>query len=145
MKPLLPALVVALSALAAPAAPAQTQVKRAQVYRCGPDGRDLRDSPCPGVGAASSVDYDQPGAADSKAARERHLAEARQATALAQARRASEAEARAQRTAAVGLQRLPPPATAASATATTAPPRRPHMARAHKPAKPAQAASATGR
>ncbi|MGQ3054314.1 MAG: hypothetical protein ACT6S0_21235 [Roseateles sp.] len=116
MKPLLLALALstALPALA------QTEVRRAQVYRCGPDGRDLRDSPCPnGSAAGKSVDYDQPSAADNRAARQRHLAEAKQAAALSQARRASEAEARRQRSQAVGLQALPPPAQAASSPAVT--------------------------
>lgn len=111
MKPLLVALVIA----AALPALAQTQTRRAQVYRCGPDGRELRDSPCPtGTAAGNSVDYDQPSDADSRAARNRHLAEAKQAGALAAARRASEAEARRQRGQHVGLQTLPPPPQAAS-------------------------------
>ena len=115
MKPLLLALALAI---ALPAL-AQTQVRRTQVYRCGPEGRDLRDSPCPGSGAASGVSYDEPSAADSRAARERHLAEAKQAAALAAARRASEAEARHQRSQHVGLQTLPPPPQAASAPQVT--------------------------
>lgn len=117
MKPLL--LVLALS-IVLPAL-AQTQQRRAHVYRCGPEGRDLRDSPCPGGGggAASSVEFDEPSAADSKAARERHLAEARQAAALTRARQASEAQARRQRQQAVGLQSLPPPAQPASAPQVT--------------------------
>lgn len=99
---------------------AQTQTRRAQVYRCGPDGRDLRDSPCPaGSAPAGNVDYDQPSDSDSKAARDRHLAEARQASALAQARYAREAEARRQRNLAVGLQSLPLPAQAASGPQVT--------------------------
>lgn len=106
MKPLLLALVLALAL----PVQAQTQVRSAQVYRCGPEGRDLRDSPCPG-----SVEFDQPSAADSKAARDRHLADAKLAAALAQARRASEAEARHQRAQAVGLQGPPPAAQPASA------------------------------
>ncbi|NCT82948.1 MAG: hypothetical protein GXC94_07395 [Comamonadaceae bacterium] len=132
MRPLLP-LVLALG-IALPAV-AQTQTRSAQVYRCGPDGRDLRDSPCPGGSGASSVSFDQPSSADARAARERHLAEARQAAALAQARRASEAEARRQRGQAVGLQAPPPPAQAASAPQVlhlkppkTARPHRPHGA-----------------
>lgn len=118
---------------------AQTQQRRAQVYRCGPDGRDLRDSPCPGMGTASSVSYDEPSAADSKAARERHVAEAKQAAALATARRASEAEARRQRSAATLINTLPPAAQAASATPVVKlkPPK------TARPAKPAAAASAS--
>lgn len=113
MKPMLLALVlcIALPAMA------QTQSRRAQVYRCGPEGRDLRDSPCPGGTGASSVDYDEPSDADSRAARSRHLADARQAAALASARRASEAEARHQKASHIGLQ--PAPAAAASAPQVT--------------------------
>ncbi|WP_457390352.1 hypothetical protein [Roseateles sp. P5_E1] len=133
MKPLL--LILAL-ALALPVL-AQTQTRRAQVYRCGLDGRDLRDSPCPGGSAASSVDYDQPSAADSKAARDRHFADSRQAAVLAQSRRASEAEARHLRAQAVGLQAPPPPAQAASAPQVT------HLKppKTAKPHKPSTAAS----
>lgn len=116
MKPL----VLALLLCTAVAAGAQTQQRSAQVYRCGPDGRDLRDSPCPGSGGAGdTVRYDEPSAADSRAARERHISESRQAAALAQARRASEAEARRLRSQAIGLQTLPPPPLAASGPQVT--------------------------
>ena len=110
MKPLLLVLILcaALPALA------QTQVRRTQVYRCGPDGRDLRDSPCPGGTAASSVDYDEPSTADSRAARDRHLADAKRAAALASARRASEAEGRHTRATLIGLQPAVAPAQPAS-------------------------------
>ncbi|MBI3347082.1 MAG: hypothetical protein HY020_07715 [Burkholderiales bacterium] len=137
MKPLL----LTLALCAALPCLAQTQVRRAQVYRCGPDGRDLRDSPCPGGNAASNtVDYDQPSSADSKAARDRHMADAKQAAALASARRASEAEARHMRSQAVGLQTLPPPAQPASGpqVGLLKPPR---TATPHKPA----AAASSGR
>lgn len=111
MKPLLVALVLAstLPVLA------QTQVRQAQVYRCGSDGRDLRDSPCPNDKAPpAAVNYDQPSAADSKAARERHIAEAKQAAAMTAARRASEAEARRNASQATVINTLPPPAKTAS-------------------------------
>ncbi|RZJ07388.1 MAG: hypothetical protein EOP39_16525 [Rubrivivax sp.] len=95
---------------------AQTQVRQTQVYRCGPDGRDLRDSPCPGPKAGeSTVNYDQPSTADSKAARERHITEAKQAAALSAARRASEAEARRSASQATVINTLPTPSRAASA------------------------------
>jgi hypothetical protein len=135
MKLLLPVLLLSLALTA----PAQTQSRSAQVYRCGPDGRDLRDSPCPGGAPPSSVAYDEPSAADSRAARDRHLADAKQAAALAAARRASEAEARRQKAAHIGLQ--PAPAAAASAPPLTQikPPK------TAKPAKPKKPASAPGR
>jgi hypothetical protein len=116
---------------------AQTQVKRAQVYRCGPDGRDLRDSPCPGGNAASGVDYDQPSSADSRATRDRQMADAKQAAALAAARRASDAEARHQRAQTLGLQ-APPPAPASAPQIVRLKP--PKVARPHKPTTAASAA-----
>lgn len=116
MKPLLPALALVPVLMLALPALAQTQVQRAHVYRCGPEGRDLRDSPCPGTQADSSstVDYDQPSSADSRATRAHHLADAKRAAALAQSRRASEAEARKQRSAHIGLQTVAPVGQAAS-------------------------------
>ncbi len=135
MKPLLVALAlaVALPALA------QTQVRRAQVYRCGPEGRDLRDSPCPGSAnaAGNGVDFDEPSAADSQAARRRHLAEARQAAALEAARRASEAEARHQRALHVGMQGQPAAQPASSPAVTHLKPPR--------TAKPRKAAASAAR
>lgn len=120
---------------------AQTEARRTQVYRCGPDGRDLRDSPCPaGSGHSTAVDFDEPSAADSRAARARHLADAKQAAALATARRASEAEARRQRGGYASLQTLPPAAQPASGPQVTSlqPPK------TAKPRKPA-ATPGTGR
>ena len=136
MKPLLLVLVLA----AVLPAFAQTQVRRTQVYRCGPDGRDLRDSPCPGGTAPASVDYDEPSTADSRATRDRHLVDAKQAAALAAARRASESEARRQKASHIGLQ------TAASAPAAS----KPQVTylqppRTAKPRRPAGGASSAGR
>ncbi|MFG6468523.1 hypothetical protein [Roseateles sp. BYS87W] len=120
---------------------AQTVQRQAQVYRCGPEGRDLRDSPCPGQEAPGGpVTFDQPSDADSRAARSRHLAEAKQAAALAAARRASEAEDRRHRATAVGLQKLPEPAQAASAAPLT--PVKPGKTFKARPPQPAPAASA---
>lgn len=131
MKPLL--LVLALASLPALA---QTQTRSAQVFRCGPEGRDLRDSPCPAGEGPSSVSFDQPSAADSKAARDRHLADAKQAAALAQSRRASEAEARQLRAKAVGLQAPPAPVQAASSPQVVVL-KPPKTAKPHKPSAPA--------
>jgi hypothetical protein len=136
MKPLL--LILAL-ATALPAF-AQTQVRRAQVYRCGPDGRDLRDSPCPGAVPPAGVDYDEPSAADSRAARDRHLADAKQAAALAATRRASEAEARRQKASHIGLQAAAPAQPASSPQVTHLKP--PKTA---KPRKPSASTSSAGR
>ncbi|MCE4557044.1 hypothetical protein [Pelomonas cellulosilytica] len=137
MKPLLLVLVLA-NALPAVA---QTQVRQAHVYRCGPEGRDLRDSPCPGDNSgSSSIAVDEPGAADTRAARDRHLSEAKQAAAVAAARRASDAEARHQRSQHVGLQTLPPPTPESGPQVTYLKP--PKVA---KPKKPSAAASHSDR
>lgn len=137
MKPLLLVLILcaALPALA------QTQVQRTQIYRCGPEGRDLRDSPCPGSTAATSVNYDEPSAADSRAARARHLADAKQAAALAASRRASEAEGRRTRATHIGLQPAVAPAQPASAAQVTylKPPK------TAKPRKPSTGATSAAR
>jgi hypothetical protein len=127
-------------------ADAQTQKRSAAVYRCGPDGRDLRDSPCPGAapGAAASgvVEFDQPSAADSQAARQRQLADAKRATEMARERKRVDDEARAQRRAAVGLQAAPSPE-AASQPAKHPPktpksPKLPKAAKAPQPNAPAK-------
>ena len=138
MKPLL--LTLALC-VALPVA-AQSEVRSAQVFRCGPDGRDLRDSPCPGAGSAGSVNFDQPSPADSRAARERHLADAKRAAALAASRRASEAEARHQRAQQIGLQPAGPQPASAPAVTPLSPPK---VARPVKPHKPTAAASRASR
>ncbi len=132
MKLLLPVLLLSLALNAQ----AQTQTRSAQVYRCGPDGRDLRDSPCPGNAAPSTVDYDEPSAADSRAARSRHLADAKQAAALAAARRASEAQARREKAVHIGQQPAPAPAASAPQVTHLTPP---------KVARPKKPTSAPGR
>ena len=123
-----------------PASQAQTQLKEATVYRCGPDGRDLRDVPCPsGPAKAEAVPYDQPSHADARAARERTKAEAREAQRLGKERKAQEArdlKANA-RAAVIGPQS---PASAASAPSKKAPkaPKAPKGPKT-KAAKPAEA------
>lgn len=122
-----------------PASQSQTQVKEATVYRCGPDGRDLRDAPCPvGPGKTEAVPYDQPSNADARATRERSKAEAREAQRLEKERKAQEArdlKANA-RAAVIGPQR---PASAASAAGPTKKaPKAPKGAKT-KAARPAEA------
>lgn len=135
-------LALALTCTLALIAPSQAQTvqRQVQVYRCGPDGRDLRDAPCPGGPAASTIHYDDPSPADRVAARERARADAREAEALARARRASDAEARQQRAVILGPTRAQPPASAS--TPPPPPPKPPRLARAHKPAPPPRSASA---
>lgn len=130
--------------LLAPALPAQTVQRQAQVYRCGPEGRDLRDSPCPGAQAGSAplrIDFDEPSEADARAARQRHLTDAREASALAAARRASDAEARRQR---AGQLTVPArPAAASAPPAQAQPPRHARPLKPPKAAKPAKAPKAS--
>jgi hypothetical protein len=119
---------------------AQTVQRQAQVWRCGPDGRDLRDAPCPGAGAASSVTFDDPSPADRRAAQERHRADARAAAELASDRRASDAQARRQRALILGPLGMPAPQPTSSPAAASAPSlphaKPPPLARPHKPAAP---------
>ncbi|RTL34760.1 MAG: hypothetical protein EKK53_25500 [Burkholderiales bacterium] len=148
-------LVLALTCTLALIAPsdAQTVQRQAQVWRCGPDGRDLRDAPCPTGGAASTVQFDDPSASDRQSARERAHAEAREAQSLASARRAREAQARQQRALILGSAPIAPPPGAAPAASTPASPhaKPPKLARPHKPPAPpkpravAASATATGR
>lgn len=66
-----------LLAVLSSSAPAQTQRREAQIYRCGPDGRQLQDSPCADKSTASpqSVAFDQPSGAQQREARERAATE----------------------------------------------------------------------
>lgn len=91
-----PLIVCCAIALMAPHgdAAAQTHTRQATVYRCGPDGRELRDSPCPGDtrAAATRVDYEQPSDADRQAARQHLHDDQRRARELERERRKREAE-----------------------------------------------------
>lgn len=129
-------LALALTCTLALIAPSQAQTvqRQAQVYRCGPDGRDLRDAPCPDGSGASTVRFDEPSPADRAAARERSRTEAREAEALASARRASDNQARQQRALILG----PTPPHAPASTSVPPPPhaKPPKLARPHKPPSP---------
>ena len=122
------------------AAAAQTQAQQAKVYRCGADGRDLRDSPCP-VGSqasASQIQFDQPSQAQSRGAREQAGKDAKLGRELEQDRQKQEADARRHAGPAIGingLPTLPKPASAAAPVKT----KQPH---AHKPAHAASASHA---
>lgn len=76
-------------------APALAQTRRQSgptVYRCGPQGREIRDRPCPeSAGASAPTAFDEPSAQDRRAARERQAADAREATRLQQERERFEA------------------------------------------------------
>jgi len=110
----------------------QTQSKSATIYRCGPEGRDLRDAPCSADAAASrsSLDYDEPSAAQRTAATQRAQAERQAADAQQAARLKREAEERQHAARATGIHgRGEAPASAASA----------NKAGSKKPPKPGKA------
>ena len=125
-------------------AQAQTEARSTLLYRCGADGRDLRDSPCPEAAAkpAQNVQHDQPSAAQTREARERAAAQQRQADALERERLAREAKAKP--AAPSGIHHRSEPAVgAASSPATKNAPNK-HKQIAGKAAhKPSPAASAS--
>ncbi len=132
--------IVLTTALVGSAA-AQTEARTATVYRCGADGRELRDSPCPNNPAAngSRLEFDQPSAAQTRAASERAIAEAKRAHALEGKRHQDEAEARSRASHAVGINGLAGPAAAAktaSAPKQPLPPKAPKAPKLAKPQKP---------
>ncbi|MDN3922389.1 hypothetical protein [Roseateles violae] len=132
-------LVCALAMALAGGAIAQTQTRSATIYRCGPDGRDLRDSPCPGSakasGAAQQIEYQQPSAADAKAARSQAAAEAKRAGQMEQQRKQREAEETRKRAdAATGIDGRNLPASAPAPIHTLNEPDKP--GRPLKPIKP---------
>lgn len=75
-------------------AAAQTQTRAATLYRCGPDGRELRDSPCPGDARAApaKVEYEQPSDADRADAQQQLRRDKRLARELERERLKREAE-----------------------------------------------------
>lgn len=126
------ALVLALGLLGMSQVGAQSS---ATVYHCGPQGRDLRDTPCSADPAASraSVTFDAPDRAQRDAAAERARQEAKTADALEAARLKREAEERRNAPGAAAIHgRGQPPAAAASASQAQG---KPHP----KPPKPAKA------
>lgn len=118
---------------------AQTQPRSSTVYRCGPDGRDLRDSPCPSSLRASemTVEYDQPSAAQAQAAKDRAAADFKRAQALEKTRLKHEAEARKHLSTPTGIDGLKPipGVIAASAPKPAQAPKPPKAPQAPKPAK----------
>ena len=131
MKPLLALLLLCLAAAAA----ADTERLEAKVYRCGPEGRDLRGSPCPDTDrAARSVAYDVPSDADQAAARERASRSARLAAQFAREREAADAALRAS----AGAAAAPAPGTSDEPRQVVA-----HRVRPLRPYWPRPAGSAT--
>ncbi|MEJ6008046.1 hypothetical protein WG899_21050 [Paucibacter sp. AS339] len=118
---------------------AKTEARTSTVYRCGPEGRDLRDSPCPSSLRASemTVEYHQPSAAQAQAAKDRVAADLKRAQALEKARLKHEAEARKHLSTPTGIDGLKPiPAViAASSPKPAQPPKPPKAPQAPKPVK----------
>jgi len=101
---------------------AQSQTRSTTIYRCGPDGRDLRDAPCPESVAQppQRLQFEQPSAADRKAAQQQARRDAEQAEAMRAQRLRDEEQALQRNAGAAGIQGLrqaPPAETAASAAA----------------------------
>jgi len=120
-----------------------SESRRAAVYHCGKDGRELRDSPCPDAPAkaATNVNYDKPGTAEEREARERAKADAHRANAAEKQRLAAEAKARRETARAGSLGAAAAPA-ASSKPQTERTVKSPKPRKASKPHKPAKAASA---
>ncbi|RQO61765.1 hypothetical protein DBR47_06375 [Paucibacter sp. KBW04] len=74
----------------------QTQTQSSPLYRCGPEGRDLRDSPCPGgkKDEPTKLQYEQPSAAQTAAAQAQSAREAKLADAMERERLQQEARDR---------------------------------------------------
>lgn len=74
---------------------AQTETRSTGVYRCGPEGRDLRDSPCPDgkPGTRQAVAYEQPASAVQREALQRQRSDAKRARELERERQRFEASA----------------------------------------------------
>ncbi|MDT9000206.1 hypothetical protein RQP53_13095 [Paucibacter sp. APW11] len=124
---------------------AQTSTQQTTIYRCGPDGRDLRGSPCPvEAGASHQLHFDQPSVTDARAARERAQAEAKRAEQMRREREATEARQRLHAMAAAPLRVTP----AASEPVHPKPGKAhaaPKTAKTHKAQPAARPASATSR
>ncbi|HEY1092783.1 MAG TPA: hypothetical protein VGE47_16915 [Burkholderiaceae bacterium] len=116
-------------------ASAQTQTRETTIYRCGPEGRELRNTPCPAGTAASaqSLRYDDPSAAQTAEARARVKAERARADRMEADRLAAEAQARQPAKTAKAAKAPKPPASAAS-SARKAKPQRYRLVAPPKPA-----------
>lgn len=128
------ACLLTLALMAGGSAAAQTETRSAQIWRCGPEGRELRDAPCPEAAQrpGQRLDYEQPSAAQRGEARQVAERDARLARQLERERLAREAQAPRAAAGIHGRGRPPEPAASAPAAKTAKPPK------AHKPklAKP---------
>lgn len=118
-----------LLAVLSSSAPAQTRPREVPVYRCGPDGRQLQDSPCADKASApaQAVRFDQPASSQQQAAREQAKAIERQADKMERERLQAEALQRKQQTGAGHINGLASPATAPASA--------PHAKKPHKTPK----------
>jgi hypothetical protein len=121
------ATLAALLALGWTAAEAQSSREQRRVYQCGPG--QLSDRPCGPDAAASTLSFDQPSAADRRAAEARYQAEARRAEAQRRERLRAEALAYQKRSRPAVIQGSPAKPGAAAAPASAA-------ARSAGPGKP---------
>ncbi|MFH7040846.1 hypothetical protein ABT392_00795 [Paucibacter sp. JuS9] len=119
--PVVALLYLLLLAVLSSSAPAQTQRREAQIYRCGPEGRQLQDSPCSDkpTGTAQSVAFDQPSATQQREARERAAAERKQADRMEQERLQAEATQRKNQAAPGRIDGLASPAATPGAAASS--------------------------
>jgi len=124
---------------------AQTQPQSTTIYRCGPDGRELRGSPCPldAKASAQTLQYDQPSSAQTAEARQRAAQEAKQANAMEQARLKQEAEQQRHAAPATGIHGHRGEASARAASAAAAqqpskpkPPKKPKAPKLPKAPEP---------
>ena len=130
---------------------AQTKTQTIPIYRCGADGRDLRDSPCPARSGASSSQlmFDQPSASQVQASKEMAAADAKRADAMEKARLKQEDEASRRKHSVVGIDGLktagqPASAPQAKPPASTQSPKPPKPPKAPKSPKPPKTGTAAG-
>ena len=117
---------------------AQTQTRTATIYRCGADGRDLRDSPCPPSlrSSATRLEFDQPSVVQTQAARAQVIAQAQQGRDMEAQRRNDESQSRLHASHAVGINGLATAASAPKAAPPPVTPKAPKLAKPYKPNKP---------
>ncbi|MDM4766391.1 hypothetical protein [Pelomonas sp. SE-A7] len=131
-----------LLAVLSSSAPAQTSPREARVYRCGPEGRQLQDSPCADKASApaQAVRFDQPSGSQQRAAQQQALEIERQADMMERERLRSEAAQRKQQAGPGRIDGLARPApVSASAPAQKAVKALPQRKKAPHPAQGASA------
>jgi hypothetical protein len=134
------ACLLTITLMAGGSAAAQTETRSTQIWRCGPEGRELRDAPCPEATQrpGQRLDYEQPSAAQRSEARQVAERDARLARQLERERLAREAQAPRGAAGIHGRGRPPELAASAPTGKTAKAPKPPKPPQAHKPklAKP---------